>query len=351
MDVADISGSNSASALFVQTIENGNASPTNTAYRQAIQSKIAVHGQVGATGTAVDFVGQLSMGYATASQGGSGGWTAGNNPDTGYFRGSLFGGNDNVYLTTGGSNYWVLCGREIDTGISGTANVYQRIGLLEVVGASTRQADGDDCGIAFVSGTNGHKNAIQFGSSVNDCHLTDALIKVVNRAYPSPVTSAFVAGLDFTAATFSGNALATPGFAVSGAGHTTSTGASFGSAFAPGGARDLSRHLDMYGGLSGFSATSGCLNYVVPAGANHVFYVGTTDVAYFQPTGLAASLGQGGIVLPATVSVLRVNGNSGFNNTAPIAKPTVTGSKGANAALASLLIALASYGLVTDSST
>lgn len=42
---------------------------------------------------------------------------------------------------------------------------------------------------------------------------------------------------------------------------------------------------------------------------------------------------------------------TGFNNTAPIAKPTVTGSRGGNAALASLLTALASYGLITDSST
>jgi hypothetical protein len=41
----------------------------------------------------------------------------------------------------------------------------------------------------------------------------------------------------------------------------------------------------------------------------------------------------------------------GFNGTAAVAKPTVTGSKGANAALASLLTALASYGLVLDSST
>jgi hypothetical protein len=41
----------------------------------------------------------------------------------------------------------------------------------------------------------------------------------------------------------------------------------------------------------------------------------------------------------------------GFNNTAPIAKPTVTGAKGSNAALASLMTALAAYGLVTDSTT
>lgn len=40
-----------------------------------------------------------------------------------------------------------------------------------------------------------------------------------------------------------------------------------------------------------------------------------------------------------------------FHASAAIAKPTVTGSRGANAALASLLTALANYGLVTDSST
>lgn len=47
----------------------------------------------------------------------------------------------------------------------------------------------------------------------------------------------------------------------------------------------------------------------------------------------------------------KIIGKSGFNNTAPIAKPTVTGSKAANAALASVLTALANYGLITDSST
>lgn len=41
----------------------------------------------------------------------------------------------------------------------------------------------------------------------------------------------------------------------------------------------------------------------------------------------------------------------GFHGSAAIAKPTITGSRGGNAALASLLTALASYGLVTDSTT
>lgn len=50
-------------------------------------------------------------------------------------------------------------------------------------------------------------------------------------------------------------------------------------------------------------------------------------------------------------SALRVQGNVGFYATAPVAKPTVTGSRGGNAALASLLTALAGQGLLTDSST
>jgi hypothetical protein len=45
------------------------------------------------------------------------------------------------------------------------------------------------------------------------------------------------------------------------------------------------------------------------------------------------------------------DGTIGFNGAAAVAKPTVTGSRGGNAALASLLTALASYGLITDSTT
>lgn len=41
----------------------------------------------------------------------------------------------------------------------------------------------------------------------------------------------------------------------------------------------------------------------------------------------------------------------GFNSEAPIAKPTITGSKSGNAALANLVAALESYGLISDSTT
>lgn len=42
---------------------------------------------------------------------------------------------------------------------------------------------------------------------------------------------------------------------------------------------------------------------------------------------------------------------AGFYNTTPQTKQTVTGSRGGNAALASLLTALATVGLITDSTT
>jgi hypothetical protein len=49
---------------------------------------------------------------------------------------------------------------------------------------------------------------------------------------------------------------------------------------------------------------------------------------------------------------VRLNGGLGvLGHTAVTTRPVVTGAKGGNAALTSLLAALASYGLVTDSST
>jgi hypothetical protein len=229
-DNADISGGNgTAAALYAQTVVQGSVVGTNTASRQAMHSHLVVQGQVGATPTlgplvtSPDFVSQLSIAYAIAPQGGLGGWTAGNNPSTGYFRGSLFGGNDNAWLDTGASNYFWLVGREIDISIFGSATVYNRAGLLIVAKSDSVQALGDDAGILFEGGPFGNKNAIQFGATTGGLAVSDALIKVVSRLYPSPAASAYVTGLDFTQATFSGNALATPGFAVSGAGRVTAT--------------------------------------------------------------------------------------------------------------------------------
>jgi hypothetical protein len=52
-----------------------------------------------------------------------------------------------------------------------------------------------------------------------------------------------------------------------------------------------------------------------------------------------------------SAAVVHNTGNIGFYGATAIAKPTVTGSRGGNAALASLLTALANLGLITDSSS
>lgn len=64
-----------------------------------------------------------------------------------------------------------------------------------------------------------------------------------------------------------------------------------------------------------------------------------------------AALSAAAIRIAASDSAVTFVGKVGFNNTTAIAKPTITGSRGANAALGSLLTALASYGLITDSTT
>jgi len=77
---------------------------------------------------------------------------------------------------------------------------------------------------------------------------------------------------------------------------------------------------------------------------------GTTSDADVVVTGKGAS----GVALRGGDAVTRVRVNTtgiGFNASTPIAKPAITGSRGANAALASLLTSLASYGLITDSTT
>lgn len=54
----------------------------------------------------------------------------------------------------------------------------------------------------------------------------------------------------------------------------------------------------------------------------------------------------------ASADKIRVNTTGiGFNSATPIAKPTVSGSRGGNAALDSLLTALANYGIITNSTT
>jgi hypothetical protein len=72
-------------------------------------------------------------------------------------------------------------------------------------------------------------------------------------------------------------------------------------------------------------------------------FISTDGAGVLQPA--YAAMG------PAGVTAAKSIGLWGTQASAVAAKPAVTGSKGANAALASLLTVLASYGILTDSST
>ena len=97
------------------------------------------------------------------------------------------------------------------------------------------------------------------------------------------------------------------------------------------------------GALSGLLTLSG-----PPTAALHAATKAYVDAA--PPVGGPFLPLAGGTVTGATIfsGSVRHNSTVGFNNTAPIARPTVSGLKGSNAALGSLLAALVAYGLITD---
>jgi len=116
-------------------------------------------------------------------------------------------------------------------------------------------------------------------------------------------------------------------------------------------------------GLLGLARGGADANLSATGGAHQVLRqssagaaVTVSQLAFTDISGAAT-----GAQLPADVAYLDVaqtftanqefSGHIGFFSTSPQPQPTVTGSKGGNAALASLLTALAGLGLIIDSST
>jgi hypothetical protein len=106
-------------------------------------------------------------------------------------------------------------------------------------------------------------------------------------------------------------------------------GISFGSVNAAS-SLDLSKHIALFGTTFGWNVTGGNTITTV-AGNTAVISVSAAAVV--------------------TAVNARFNANIGFYNTAPAAKQTVSGAKGSNAALGSLMTALVTMGLVTDSTS
>jgi len=81
-------------------------------------------------------------------------------------------------------------------------------------------------------------------------------------------------------------------------------------------------------------------------------YSGYNDAgAYYRNLQIGNGRNAAVISVVGSTKAVTFAGTVGFNGTTAIAKPTITGSRAGNAALASLLTALANYGLITDSTT
>ncbi len=300
-----------------------------TGGRQALQVSLEqVAGtQSHAAGINPFFVGGTFYAYANASEGGA------NPPTSGSQSGQLFGLNAWGRLKPGATGFTSVVGAEINWSANSGSSYYWNAGLMlvltsdhavhgtanidagMVITAQPGIGTGLDYGISFSSGA-------QWPLSASGTLIFAGTGNTTN-------------GIDFSATTFSGSSLKMPGFLVSGTGHVSMhAGADFGATVAAT-MTDLSHHIDLYNNQFGFSVTAGTLNYVAPVNGWHVFYAGSTVLAYVTGTGgIGATLGLG------------------LFGTSPVAiKPTVTGSKGANSALASLITALAAYGLFIDNTT
>jgi hypothetical protein len=131
-----------------------------------------------------------------------------------------------------------------------------------------------------------------------------------------------------------------------------------------GGAITANSGIIVGGGASGFKVTTATTPNVqgsaqgvylgVNGGAPAIELADGTNTYRIDNTSGSLRFLKAGVQVNMTLDLtgaLTVKQGVGFYNTAPTTKQAVTGSRGANAALASLITALAAYGLVTDSSS
>lgn len=115
------------------------------------------------------------------------------------------------------------------------------------------------------------------------------------------------------------------------------------------GAADVALYTGSQSVLAGvFLHVASAVNYVrfEPAVAGS-----PASVRGFGETNAGLRLIARGTGLINSASPHRFDGNVGFYGATPIAKPTITGSRGGNAAVASIAAALAAYGLAIDNTT
>jgi hypothetical protein len=139
--------------------------------------------------------------------------------------GAIFGFSA-IGVANGGTNLLNVTGAEINCGLYSGSSAKYKTGLQVVQLASDIVAGASlDCLVALTS--QAPATGLSFGivfsdsSSAQPVSSTGTLIGISN---PNSTTTSVAKGIDFSAAVFSGNAFASPGFSVSGAANLTATG-------------------------------------------------------------------------------------------------------------------------------
>lgn len=208
------------------------------------------------------------------------------------------------------------------TGNSGTFGSHQPIitfpiGYGNVTIASTISAGVYELAI-YGGNTAGFSNGLHVGAGTN---TTDNAFTVVNAANTALFLNIRGDGVTVMGPSTTANAIS---LSVTGQASSTGAVATFGGA-----ASNFVTVTDGAGMVLSLQAATGNAG-ILGTSSNHAVQIITNNTARITITN---------------------SGSMGFFGAAAVAKPTVTGSKGGNAALGSLMTALSSLGLVTDTTT
>jgi hypothetical protein len=299
---------------------------------------------------------------------------------SGFGLGAIFGANPWATLHSGATFYNECIGQEVDASINTGASV-NNFAIQQLVLTNDHAVQGmrRDAGLVVASqvgATAGVRTLMTFGDPDAQWpvdpngYIASAMLGQNNATNASTAAG----GIDLTMADFTGSGARGGGFAWRSQGfqvlNSGAVQAGFGvldgstgglkidapysqmtstPAVAAGGANWTTGDAaqDVNGNIVRVTATAGVVSAVTVLKRGWIISAPSNPVSFTALTRTGAALGSG-LTLTLTWTP---NQKIAFFGTTPAAKPTVTGSKAANAALTSLMTALSSLGLVTDSTT
>jgi hypothetical protein len=291
-------------------------------------------------------------------------------------RGSLYGMNPQANLAAGATNYVSVMAGEADVSVSVGASVQYKWGwcISTVEGDAVRGSVAESAlHIGAVPSTGGWFTGITF-SDFNGGGMPIAAGGTLLKGQKFAAGTIPIAhGVDLTAFAIAGAAFKSPGFLLDGVGNLQAASATYLGAAIGANGLTVSGPLAVNGstvaiqgpvGITDVTAASlsqftidGHLNSTIGARVTLTGNGATTPSKHIRVFGGTLQVLNNAAttallsVTDTGVQVSPAGGSLGFYGTSPQSKPAITGAKGGNAALASLLTQLAALGLITDSTS